>query len=82
MPKATKKTTTKSPPKTKAIKKEPKSKPVDTKKKRATGKEVDGKQFLDLGLLLDCTGSMASWITRAKETLKEIVDNVKECCAN
>lgn len=43
MPKATKKTTTKSPPKTKTIKKEPKSKPVDTKKKRATGQEVDGK---------------------------------------
>ena len=83
MPKATKVTTKKSPPKTKAIKKEPKSKPVlPTKGKRATGKDVSGKQFLDLGLLLDCTGSMASWIARAKETLKEIVDNVKASCAN
>ena len=32
---------------------------------------------LDLCLLLDCTGSMSSWIQRSKDTLKEIIDNVK-----
>lgn len=32
---------------------------------------------LDLCLLLDCTGSMSSWIQRSKDTLREIIDNVK-----
>jgi hypothetical protein len=32
--------------------------------------------LLEIGLLLDCTGSMSSWIGRAKNTLKEIVSNV------
>jgi hypothetical protein len=31
---------------------------------------------LDLALLLDCTSSMASWIERAKDTLKTIIDAV------
>lgn len=31
---------------------------------------------LDLALLCDCTGSMGSWMTRAKETLASIIDNV------
>ena len=31
---------------------------------------------LELGLLCDTTGSMSSWITRAKETLSEIIDTV------
>jgi Mg-chelatase subunit ChlD len=36
------------------------------------------KKSLDLCLLLDCTGSMASWIERSKNTLKEIIDNVRK----
>jgi hypothetical protein len=42
-------------------------------------KKVSAKtdRVLDLCLLLDCTGSMASWIKRSKDTLKEIIDNVK-----
>jgi len=31
-----------------------------------------------LCLLLDCTGSMSSWIERSKNTLKEIILNVKK----
>ena len=34
-------------------------------------------KILDLCLLLDCTGSMSAWIQRSKETLKEIIDNVR-----
>lgn len=33
-------------------------------------------RLLELCLLLDCTGSMASWIQRSKDTLKEIIDSV------
>jgi len=34
-------------------------------------------KILDLCLLLDCTRSMNSWIERSKDTLKQIIDNVK-----
>ncbi len=34
-------------------------------------------KVLDLCLILDCTSSMGSWIQRSKETLIEIIDNVK-----
>ena len=43
-------------------------------KKNASSK---GGKKLDLCLLLDCTGSMASWIQRSKDTLNEIIDTVK-----
>ena len=33
------------------------------------------KEILEIGLLLDCTSSMRSWIHRAQETLKTIVDD-------
>ena len=33
--------------------------------------------ILDLCLLMDCTGSMGSWIELSKVTLKEIIDAVK-----
>jgi hypothetical protein len=33
--------------------------------------------ILDLCLLMDCTGSMGSWIERSKVTLNEIIDAVK-----
>ena len=39
-----------------------------------------GRQLLELGLLLDCTGSMCSWIARAKKTLQEITENVVASC--
>jgi hypothetical protein len=34
-------------------------------------------KILDLCLLLDCTRSMNTWIERSKDTLKEIIDNVR-----
>ena len=37
-------------------------------------------KLLELGLLLDCTSSMGSWITRAKKTLIEIIKNVTASC--
>lgn len=47
---------------------------------RKTGADVEADPTLELGLLLDCTSSMSSWITKAKETIREIIDNViKEC---
>jgi hypothetical protein len=32
---------------------------------------------LDLCLLMDCTSSMQEWIERSKETLHEIINNIK-----
>lgn len=29
---------------------------------------------------MDCTGSMASWITRSQNTLKDIINNVVASC--
>jgi hypothetical protein len=34
------------------------------------------QQLLEIGLLLDCTSSMQTWIERAKTTLQQIVQNV------
>lgn len=48
-------------------------KPKNNTKKNAKGKS---QEILELGLLLDCSGSMSSWIERAKKTLQEIVDNI------
>ena len=39
--------------------------------------KASNEKTLDLCLILDCTGSMGSWIERAKDTLKTIVDQVK-----
>ena len=39
--------------------------------------KASNDKTLDLCLILDCTGSMGSWIERAKDTLKTIVDQVK-----
>jgi len=44
---------------------------------RTASKASKSSKVLDLCLLLDCTGSMSSWIQRSKDTLKEIIDNVK-----
>ena len=51
-----------------------------TKDLRKTGADAEADPTLELGLLLDCTASMGSWIKKAKETIHEIIDNViKEC---
>ena len=47
---------------------------MDSAKKKGSSK------LLELGLICDCTGSMASWIARAKKTLIQIVDNVVASC--
>jgi len=49
-----------------------------TPSKKEETKENGGANKLDLCLLLDCTGSMESWIQRSKDTLKEIIDTVKK----
>lgn len=47
---------------------------------RATGADPETDPTLELGILMDCTSSMHSWIQKAKETIKEIIDKViKEC---
>jgi hypothetical protein len=48
--------------------------PASTKAKKAK----DQRKQLDLCLLLDCTSSMYSWIQRSKDTLKQIINKVKE----
>jgi hypothetical protein len=58
---------------TKQIKKE--SKPAKESKTASSQVKV-----LELGLLLDCTSSMWSWIDRAKKTLTEIVNNTVASC--
>lgn len=39
------------------------------------------KKVLELGLIIDTTGSMMPWITRAKKTLNEIISNVVKACS-
>jgi hypothetical protein len=48
-----------------------KAKPEILKPKRNTkqNNKRNNGEILELGLLMDCTGSMASWIDRAKKTL-------------
>ena len=43
------------------------------KKAASASAEKGGQKLLELGLLCDCTGSMGSWIDRAKKTLQEII---------
>ncbi len=56
------------------------NKPVPKKTERSTtAKEnTSSAKTLEVCLLLDETGSMASWIQRSKETLKGIIENVKK----
>ena len=74
------KTIKKSPAKEKVAKAKKDVVTKDAKNSRKTAKDVDGHKYLDLGLLLDCTSSMSSWIERAKQTLIEIIGNVKASC--
>lgn len=48
---------------------------VRAKKQEANKKLLEGDS-LDLTLICDCTGSMGSWMKRAKETLQDIIKNV------
>lgn len=61
----------------KASKKEPVAPVKAPALSRSASKASKSSKTLDLCLLLDCTGSMSSWIQRSKDTLKEIIDNVK-----
>ena len=51
-----------------------------TKDLRVTGEDDEANPTLEVGLLLDCTSSMSSWIKNAKETLIEIINKVVEEC--
>ena len=44
---------------------------------KQTAKSRSAQKSLDLCLILDCTGSMYSWIQRSKDTLREIIDHVR-----
>lgn len=74
-------TTAKKPVTKKATKKEAVA-PKLTKKESLARKVSTGSsgspKILELCLLLDCTGSMGSWIQRSKDTLKEIIHSVKK----
>lgn len=48
------------------------------KKTKKIAPTSDGKKTLEMCLLCDCTGSMASWIERSKDTLAGIIKNVKD----
>lgn len=69
--------TTKATPKiTKTIAKPKKVVAIPAKSDKKTKKDA-GSKSLQLCLLCDCTGSMASWIQRSKETLSGIIKNVQ-----
>ena len=74
-------TTAKTPAIKKATKKETVAPKVTAKVNKETKGKVDttgNSKILELCLLLDCTGSMGSWIERSKTTLKEIIQSVKK----
>ena len=50
--------------------------PAVTKTDKKT-KLAEPKRILDLCLLMDCTSSMQVWIERSKDTLKDIINNIK-----
>jgi hypothetical protein len=41
-------------------------------------KSADDSDLLEVCLMLDCTASMCSWINRSKETLADILKNIKK----
>ena len=61
-------------------KSKPSAKATKKSLKTRTPTSNNKKKLLELGLLLDCTGSMASWIARAKTTLQELIENVVASC--
>lgn len=69
----------KSDTKTKTISKPetPSTKKHDGTKQKVKPVKAEDENSLDMCLLLDCTASMGTWIERSKDTLKEIITNVK-----
>ena len=61
----------------KPIAKKPKVKAQPARLPKKGDKAAPSGNYLDLCLLLDCTASMGSWIERAKTTLRQIIDQVK-----
>lgn len=52
----------------------------ETSEPRKTGEDAEANPTLEIGLLMDCTSSMSSWIENAKATLIDIINEVvKEC---
>ena len=49
--------------------------PIAPRLSRKSSVNNDSKKALDLCLLMDCTGSMSSWIERSKSQLKAIIDS-------
>ena len=47
----------------------PKAKIFKPKRNTKQNNKRNNEEILELGLLLDCSGSMKSWIDRAKKTL-------------
>ena len=60
-----------------APKAKPEKKAVAPKVATKSTGDSDSKKALDLCLLMDCTGSMSSWIDRSKTQLKAIIDSQK-----
>ena len=54
------------------------NKKVSAKVKDVKNKSADDSFLLEVCLMLDCTASMMSWINRSKDTLKEILQNIRE----
>ena len=54
----------------------------EAKELRATGADNIANPSLEIALVMDCTSSMSSWISRAKETLNDVIDSIIEECKN
>ena len=47
---------------------------------RQTGVDPEENPTLEIALLMDATGSMQSWLDKAKQTLNSIIDKIIEEC--
>jgi len=54
------------------------AKKVAKKVKDIKKRSADDSNLLEVCLMLDCTASMCSWINRSKETLADILKNIKK----
>lgn len=45
---------------------------------RVTGEDNELNPTMEIALLMDCTSSMSTWISAAKDTLYEIIDKIVE----
>lgn len=47
---------------------------------RKTGADINEAPTLELGIVLDCTSSMSSWIDKVKNSLNKIIKKaIQEC---